>query len=220
MEGVCGKMENITLRAEARLLGTKGDLRSLRRKGMLPGVLYGREAGNRPVQCSEKEVAMIIERHSIGGTLINLELADGNGGGVTPYLVMIREVQRDPIRQRLLHVDFYQVPLNEEIETEIPVHLVGEAPGVEKGGVLQHMLREVTVSCLPSKLPEYLEADIGGLEIGDNLTVADLKLPEGVRVLDDPDSVIVSVVEAAAGEAGAEETAGEGAEAAPEAGEE
>ncbi|MGB9791470.1 MAG: 50S ribosomal protein L25/general stress protein Ctc [Thermacetogeniaceae bacterium] len=220
-------MENITLRAETRPHGTKGQLRALRKRGVLPGVLYGKEVGNKLVQCSERDIERIIAEHSIGGTLINLELVDGDGGKVTPYLVMIREVQRDPIKQRLLHVDFFQVPLNEEIETEIPVHLVGEAPGVEKGGVLQHMLREVTVSCLPSKLPEYLEADISGLDIGDYLTVADLKLPEGVKVLDDPESIIVSIVEAVAEEAEEEEAAEEGAEAAtaaaaaaPEAGEE
>ncbi len=218
-------MENITLRAETRPHGTKGQLRALRRRGVLPGVLYGKEVGNKLVQCSERDIENIVSKHSIGGTLINLELADGEAGGVSSYLVMIREVQRDPIKKRLLHVDFFQVPLDEEIETEIPVVLVGEAPGVEKGGVLQHMLREVTVSCLPSRLPEHLEADISGLDIGDYLTVADLKLPEGVKVLDDPESIIVSVVEAVAEEVEGEEAAEEGAEApaaeaAPEAGEE
>ncbi|HHW39605.1 MAG TPA: 50S ribosomal protein L25/general stress protein Ctc [Syntrophomonadaceae bacterium] len=213
-------MENITLRAEVRPRGTKGGLRALRNKGMLPAVVYGKEVGNLLVQCSEKELASIIARHSIGGTLINLEVVNGSDQGKAPYLVMIREVQRDPIKQKLMHVDFYQVSLTEEIETEIPVHLIGEAPGVKEGGVLQHLLREVTVSCLPSKLPERLEADISGLGIGDQLTVGDLELPEGVKVLDDPDAIIVSVVAPVAEEPEAGEEAAEAAEAAPEPGEE
>ncbi len=211
-------MENITLRAEVRPRGTKGDLRALRNKGMLPAVVYGKEVGNLLVQCSEKELASIIARHSIGGTLINLEVVNGSDQGKAPYLVMIREVQRDPIKQKLMHVDFYQVSLTEEIETEIPVHLVGEAPGVKEGGVLQHLLREVTVSCLPSKLPERLEADISRLGLGDQLTVGDLQVPEGVKILNDPESIIAHVVAPTAGEEPTPEE--ETAEAAPEPGEE
>jgi len=188
---------------------------------MLPAVVYGKEAGNLLVQCPEKELTSILAGHSIGGTLINLEVADGNKRGKAPYLVMIREVQRDPIKQKLMHVDFYQVSLTEEIQTEIPVHLVGDAPGVKDGGLLQHLLRDVTVSCLPGKLPERLEADISKLGLGDQLTVADLQVPEGVKVLNDPESIIAHVVAPAVEEEPTpEEEAAEAAEAAPEPGEE
>lgn len=206
-------MESITLRAEARPRGTKGDLRALRNKGMLPAVVYGKEAGNLLVQCPEKELVSILAGHSTGGTLINLEVADGNKPGKVPYLVMIREVQRDPVKQKLMHVDFYQVSLTEEIQTEIPVHLVGDAPGVKDGGLLQHLLRDVTVSCLPGKLPERLEADISGLGLGDQLTVAGLQVPEGVKVLNDPESIVAHVVAPAVEEEPTSE--GEAAEAAP-----
>ncbi|NPV28817.1 MAG: 50S ribosomal protein L25/general stress protein Ctc [Firmicutes bacterium] len=210
-------MESITLHARPRARGTKGSLKKLRRERMLPGVVYGKEAGNLLVQVPTQALANILATHSIGGTLINLEISDGEAP--KSYLVMIREVQREPLRQELLHVDFYQVSLTEEIETEIPVHLVGEAPGVKEGGVLQHMLREVTVSCLPTQLPERIDADISGLGIGDQLTVADLQVPPGVKIVDDPESIIVLVVppvlevseeEEAAGEAGAAPEPGEG----------
>lgn len=188
-------MENIVLNARVRSGGTKGNIKSLRRQGMLPAVVYGREIGNMPIQVPLKEFAGILANHSIGGALINLNISTDDNEGAKTFLVMVREVQRDPLRHELLHADFYQVSLNEEIETEIPIHLVGEAPGLKAGGILQHMLREVTVSCLPADLPEHIDADISRLEIGDQLTVADLKVPPKVKVLSDPDSVIVLVVE-------------------------
>jgi large subunit ribosomal protein L25 len=195
----------------------------LRRQGQLPAVVYGKEVGNALIQVPLRQFQEIISKHPVGSTLINLEIAGSDDNGENrSYLVMIREVQRDPIRHQLLHADFFQVSLSEEIETEIPVHLVGEAPGVKEGGVLQHMLREVTVSGLPTQLPEYIEADISGLGIGDELRVADLQVPPGVKILDEPDSIIVLVVppvlEAEAEEEAAEE--GEAATPATEAGEE
>jgi large subunit ribosomal protein L25 len=93
-----------------------------------------------------------------------------------------------------LHADFLQVVLTEEIETEVRIVLVGEAPGVQEGGILQHMLRSVTVSCLPTNMPDRLEADISGLNMGDQVTVGDLEAPEGVQIVSEPNSVIALVV--------------------------
>ncbi len=146
----------------------------------------------------------------------------GKKGG--SYLVMCREIQRDPVRRELLHADFYQVDLTEEIETEIPVVLVGEAPGVKQGGILQNMLRTVIVSSLPTQIPERLEADISKLEIGDQLTVGDLEPPAGVRIVSSRESVIALVIppaiEEEEGEEAAEEAEGVEAGTAPEQGEE
>jgi large subunit ribosomal protein L25 len=209
-------MESIALRAEIRPRSTRGSVKALRRLGMLPAVVYGKEAGNILIQLQEKALQNILAAHSTGSTLINLELGDRS------FPVMIREVQRNPLRQNILHADFLQVSLTEAIETEIPLHLVGEAPGVKEGGILQHMLREVTVSCLPTRMPEHIVADIGNLGIGDQLTVGDLAVPPDVEIRTDPDSIIVLVLppaveaapEAEAGEAGAAGAAGpaEGAE--------
>lgn len=185
-------MESVTLRAETRTKGSKGRLHALRSQGIVPGVVYGRETGNLLVQFPERELEAIIAGHSIGGTLVNLEVNSAEGKGGT-YLVMIREVQRDPLKKALLHADFHQVAMNQEVQTEIPVHLVGEPRGVAEGGMLQHLLREITVSGVPARLPEHLEADIGHLGIGDQLTVADLKVPEGVRVITEPGGIIATV---------------------------
>lgn len=215
-------MESINLNAQRRERGPKGSVRALRRQGITPAVLYGKEVGNITIQVPTKELDAIIANHSIGSTLINLEIV--NGEKKEPYLVMCREIQRDPIRRDLLHADFFQVVLTENIETEIPIVLVGEAPGLKEEGILQHMLRSVTVSCLPTQMPDRLEADISGLHIGDQVTVGDIEAPEGVKIVSEPESVIALIVapvfeeeeeeeeelgEEAIGEAGAVEDEGE-----------
>jgi large subunit ribosomal protein L25 len=185
-------MESINLSAQRRERASKGSLRTLRSQGITPAVLYGREVGNIIIQVPTKELENIIAKHSISSSLINLNMS--NGEEEESYMVMCREIQRDPLRGDLLHADFLQVVLNEEIETEVRIVLVGEAPGVQEGGILQHMLRSVTVSCLPTNMPDRLEADISGLNMGDQVTVGDLEAPEGVQIVSEPNSVIALVV--------------------------
>ncbi len=205
-------MDSIALTVETRLHGSKGSVKALRRQGLLPAVVYGKDAGNILIQVPEKALHNILSAHSSGSTLINLQLESQS------FPVMLREVQRNPIRRTILHADFLQVSLTEAIETEIQLHLIGEAPGVVKdGGILQHMLREVTVSCLPTQLPDMITADISALNIGDQLTVGELTVPSEVTIVTDPDSVIVMVVPPAKEEAPAEseeEAAAEPAEGA------
>jgi large subunit ribosomal protein L25 len=185
-------MESINLSAQRRERASKGSLRTLRSQGITPAVLYGREVGNIIIQVPTKELENIIAKHSISSSLINLNMS--NGEEEESYMVMCREIQRDPLRGDLLHADFLQVVLTEEIETEVRIVLVGEAPGVQEGGILQHMLRSVTVSCLPTNMPDRLEADISGLNMGDQVTVGDLEAPEGVQIVSEPNSVIALVV--------------------------
>jgi large subunit ribosomal protein L25 len=185
-------MESINLSAQRRERASKGSLRTLRSQGITPAVLYGREVGNIIIQVPTKELENIIAKHSISSSLINLNMS--NGEEEESYMVMCREIQRDPLRGDLLHADFLQVVLTEEIETEVRIVLVGEAPGVQEGGILQHMLRTVTVSCLPTNMPDRLEADISGLNMGDQVTVGDLEAPEGVQIVSEPNSVIALVV--------------------------
>jgi large subunit ribosomal protein L25 len=192
-------MESIVLRAEVRPRGSKGSVKALRRRGGLPAVVYGKDAGNILIAMPEKDLHNILAAHSTGSTLINLQLETQS------FPVMLREVQRNPIRRTIMHADFLQVSLTEVIETEIPLHLVGEAPGVKDGGILQHMLREVTVSCLPTQMPDMITADISGLKIGDQLTVGELTVPPDLKIITEPDSIIVLVVPPAIEEKPAEE---------------
>jgi large subunit ribosomal protein L25 len=201
-------MESIALQVTTRPRGSKGSVNALRRQGMLPAVVYGKDAGNILIVMPEKALHSILAAHSSGSTLINLQLENQS------FPVMLREVQRNPIRRTIMHADFLQVSLTETIETEIRLHLIGESPGVKDGGIIQHMLREVTVACLPTQMPDMITADISGLQIGDQLTVADLQVPPDVRILSEPDSVIVLVMPPTMEEktAETEEAAAEGEE--------
>jgi large subunit ribosomal protein L25 len=198
-------MESIALRVEVRPRGSKGSVKALRRRGVLPAVVYGKDAGNILIAMPEKDLHNILAAHSTGSTLINLQLETQS------FPVMLREVQRNPIRRTIMHADFLQVSLTEVIETEIPLHLVGEAPGVKDGGILQHLLREVTVSCLPTQMPDMITADISGLKIGDQLTVGELTVPPDLKIITEPDSIIVLLMPPAVEEkpAEGEETAAE-----------
>ena len=202
-------METVKLSARYRERSSKGAVRALRRQGETPAVLYGRGVGNMLIKVPTKELEQILNNHVIGSTLIDLDVDKGDQK--ESYLVMCREVQRDPLRRELLHADFFQIELTQEIQTEIPVVLIGEPQGVQKGGILQHMLREVTVSCLPTNLPEHIEIDISGLDVGEQVTVGDLEAPEGVEILSDPESVIALIVAPTLEEEVTEEEAEEGA---------
>jgi large subunit ribosomal protein L25 len=167
------------LSAEPREALGKGAVGRLRRAGRVPAVLYG--GGNAPVALSVSpiDVQRTLHGHGGGGVLVNLVLPDGG----EPRTAVVRELQYDPVRDTLIHVDFQAVRMDEELTVEVPVHVVGEAAGVkEQSGVLALLMRTVEVSCLPSLIPERIDVDVSALRIHDVATVADLQLPEGVRV--------------------------------------
>jgi large subunit ribosomal protein L25 len=124
--------------------------------------------------------------------VVDLEL-DG-----TTHLVIPREIQRDHIHGRYVHVDFLAVRRDEKITINVEVHEIGEAPGIKAGGVIEHHLRDVEIECLPGNVPEILEADISSLEIGDMLRVSDVIVPDGVEILTDPDTPVISIITPAA----------------------
>jgi len=167
------------LSVERREALGKGAVGRLRRSGLVPAVLYG--GGHAPVALSVSpvEVQRTIHRHGGGGVLVNLKLP----GDAEPRTAVVRELQYDPVRDSLIHIDFQAVRMDEQITVEVPIHVVGEAAGVkEQSGVLALLLRAVEVSCLPSLIPDRIDVDVSALRIHDVATVADLQLPEGVRV--------------------------------------
>jgi large subunit ribosomal protein L25 len=167
------------LSVEPREALGKGAVGRLRRQGRVPAVLYG--GGNAPVplSVSPAEVQRTIHGHGGGGILVNLKLP----GTPEPRTVVVRELQYDPVRDTLIHVDFQAVRMDEQITVEVPIHVVGEAAGVkEQSGVLALLMRAVEVSCLPSLIPDRIDIDVSTLRIHDVATVANLQLPEGVRV--------------------------------------
>lgn len=157
----------------------KGAVGRLRRTGLVPAILYG--GGSHPVTLAviPADVQRTLQGHGAGGVLVNLRLP----GDAEPRTAVVRELQYDPVRDTLIHIDFQAVRMDEEITVEVPIHTVGEAAGVkEQSGVLALLLRTVEVSCLPSLIPERIDIDISALRIHDVVTVASLQLPEGVRV--------------------------------------
>jgi large subunit ribosomal protein L25 len=168
----------------------KGPVRRLRRAGLVPAVLYG--GGIEPVALAvaPAEVQRALHAHAGGGVLVNVRVA----GETEPRPAVVRDLQFDPVRETLVHLDLQAVRMDEEITVEVPIHVVGEAAGVkEQSGILALLLRQVEVTCLPTLIPERLDIDVSPLRIHDVLTVADLHLPQGVRVTTAATQPVVTV---------------------------
>jgi large subunit ribosomal protein L25 len=181
------QMQELTIK---RREGTgKQVAKRLRRQGVVPAILYG-GAKNETVTVDPKSVLRMIAGHAGTTQLLTLKM-DGEGGS---RLAIIRAMQFDPVSENLLHVDLQEVSADKPITVRVAVHPVGEAIGVrDTKGILNLVLHEVSVSCLPTVIPERIDADVSGLAIGDVLTIADLSVPEGVRVLNDPGQAVATV---------------------------
>lgn len=181
---------SLSIPLNKRETNTRGALNALRKSGRVPGVLYGR--GMEPVLISADEGELRTAAETKG--LFQASL-DGE-----QYQVMVRDVQVDPIKLRLLHVDLQRVTMNEPITTEIPLVLSGDATGVKNGGVLDQSLRTVEVRALPDRLPSEVTLDVSQLDIGDSITLTDVDLPAGVELLTDRETPVASILAPVRGE--------------------
>ena len=192
-------METRELTIRKRESVGKGPARRLRRAGEVPAILYG---GAQPVNIAvaPRDIYRLIHGHEGSTQLLSVSFADTGES----RMAIIRDLQYDPVSEDLIHVDLQEVAMDRPIQVSVAVHHVGEAVGVkETFGILEMILREVQVSCLPGNIPAVLDADVSGLHIGDVLTVKDLKAPEGVRILNDPNQAVATVAPPAAEEAAA-----------------
>jgi large subunit ribosomal protein L25 len=184
-------METV-LKATSRDGRGKGPARRLRAEGMVPGVLYGH--GVEPVAISLSSQDLLHFFHATHGAAMVVDLeVDGK-----KHLAIPREIQRDHLRGRYVHIDFLEVRRDEKVRMSVEIHETGEAPGVKTGGVIEHHLREVEIECLPGDVPEQITADVGELELGDMLRLADITAPSGVTFLTDLTTPVISVVTPAA----------------------
>jgi len=208
-----------TLAVEPREGTGKGVARKLRAAGRVPAVFYVGGDTATPIQLDPRLLEKSLRQSAAG---LNT-LFDVKGAGLDGKLVLIKELQRDPVKGFILHADLYAVDVARTLEVSIPVHVTGTPVGVEmEGGILDHALREIEVECLPRAIPEELVVDVSALNIGDSIHVGDIPLPEGVSLISDPELPVLSVVapakpeeeeaEAAEAEAAAEGEAAEGAE--------
>ncbi len=191
-------MERIILNAEKRLKTGKGIARSLRRVGEVPAVLY-RGGGSTPIKINRKELAGFIHDTAGEQVMVDIHFPDGD-----ERLALMKEYQVDPVKGELLHADFFEVSLTEEVRVTVHVTTTGEPIGVKRdGGILQYGTREIEIQCLPDKVPGHVELDVSGLETGKAIHVGDLPLGEGIKVLTDPGELIVTVTAPAVEEAAA-----------------
>ncbi len=181
-------MAEVKLNAEVREGHGKGAARRARAAGKVPGVVYGRGMDPIVVELDRREFVTALLTDAGMNVLLDLQI---NGDSV---LTLARELQRDPVRGTLLHADFVKVDLTQEVEVEVPIHVVGEAPGVKEGGVLEHPLFNLSVRCLPNEVPESIDADISSLNIGESLRVADLATAATFEILNDPEAPVVTIV--------------------------
>jgi large subunit ribosomal protein L25 len=167
--------DRATLNAQPRTDFGSRESRRLRRSGLVPGVVYGGGADARPFQVAERDVRNVLVH---GGALIDLDI---EGSGAVP--VVIKEEQRHPVRGHLIHLDLQEVRLDEEIQAEVTIELLGteESPGVKEGGVLEHVTHQVTISALPTAIPESIAVDVSGMVIGDTMQLSAVIAPEGVE---------------------------------------
>lgn len=157
---------------------------------MIPGILYGPHEEPTTLQVQYKDLEGILRSASGENAIIDLRL-DGGGEGL---MALIREVQRDPVRRRILHVDFQHISMTQRIRVHVPVHLTGTPRGVKDfGGILEPILREIEVECFPADIPSHVSVDVSALGIGDAVHVSDIRL-EGVEVLSDAAQVVATVV--------------------------
>lgn len=183
-------MEKLEITCSVREAAGKGVARKLRRGGKLPGVLYG---GDRvvPLTIDPKDIQRVLSSDAGENAIVQLNLS---GEKTKERKVILRELQYDSIRRRLLHVDFYEVAMDEELEVRVPVEMTGVPVGVEQdGGVLTQLLFELHIKCLPHEIPDQVSIDVSELTIGDARHVSDLTVPTGIAVLDDPETAVVNV---------------------------
>lgn len=189
-------MAEVSLKGHVRAERGKGAAKKLRFRRLIPGVVYGGSAGAVPVTIDPLELTKALGTGAGENVLITLSLA---GDGERTTTVILKELQRDPVRGGPLHVDFLEISMKRVIRVQVPLHFVGEPVGVKnKGGFLEPHLREVTVECLPGAIPDQIRVDVSHLDLGDSLHVRDLAPTEGVKVVDDGGRPVVSVLAPAA----------------------
>jgi large subunit ribosomal protein L25 len=203
-------MADFTLSARTRETRGKEAARRLRRENQLPAVFYGPGRSSVMLSVDYPELRTIIKQTASEHIILELQITSDSG--VAKKNVMLKELQIDPIKETYVHADFYEISMDREITVNVTVQLVNTPIGVTQGGILQHVRRELSISCLPDKLMDALTLDVSGLDIGDSLHVSDIEVPAGVKVLDD-EHLTVAVV--AAPTVAPEEEVAEGEEEAP-----
>jgi large subunit ribosomal protein L25 len=190
-------MERPVLVAEPREGLKKGNARKLRMKGMIPAVFYGPRSRNTALMVDPKELKKSLQTEAGGNVLIDLDFRNADPAG--RKVVMVKELQMDPLQKAILHADFYEVAMDEIVTVEIPIRLVGKSEGVKAGGILEQVRRVIEIECLPADIPKFIDVDVTNLMIGDSVHVQQIQI-ENAKILADSNFTIATVVPPAAEE--------------------
>ena len=182
-------METLEIEVNAREPGSKHQARRLRREGKIPAVLYGPKVQPLPLELNRKDFSNRVAGLE-GSHLVRMKSASAN---LADKVALVEEMQYHPITGDVIHADFYEVDLTARIEVSVPLHFVGKGAGVVRGGILQPIVREIQVECLPLDIPQYFDVDVSGLDIGDSVHIEDLPMPEGVTAVFDSNFALVTV---------------------------
>jgi large subunit ribosomal protein L25 len=207
-------MEATELKACVRKESGKGPARRFRKEGLIPAVFYGRGEQAISLSVNAADLRKIIKEKK-ENVFIRLLI---EGEKHLEKLSMIKELQIEPVSRRFRHADFYEIRMDHRLTLEVPLRFIGTPVGIEKGGELQHLKRDLKIVCLPSALPDFIEVDVSKLDIGHSIKVQDIPVPEGISVLDPGDVgvAMVAVIKVSAPQA---EVAAEGEAAEPAGGE-
>ena len=190
-------MDFIELKANIRKTSGSGVARKLRAAGKVPAVLYGQSIDPTLLSLDVHDFELSLKKSKMGFSLYNLSVL--NGDSITRS-VMIKELQTDPVTRSLLHVDFYEISMDRKIKVNIPVVPTGKSKGVELGGILQVIRRELEIFCLPNEIPECIEIDITDLDIGNSVHVEDISLDGNIEIPAEVNFTVITVIGAKADE--------------------
>jgi large subunit ribosomal protein L25 len=186
-------MEEIILEAESRKELGRSKTKGLRSKGYIPAIVYAQGKESESIKVSTSTLLKVIHQHRIENAVISLKVKDGKKQ--KSLACIIKEIQYDPVKGGIMHLDFNEISLTKTIKINVPVTAKGEPIGVkQEGGSLEHVLWELEIECLPADIPKEIEVDVSQLNIGDSIHVKDLTVPSNIRILNDPDSIVLSVV--------------------------
>jgi large subunit ribosomal protein L25 len=188
-------MEKMILKAQLRTeLGKEAGQR-LRNQGIVPAVVYKKAQQTLSVGVSAKDMFRILHTSAGENVIITLDIGSGDKSAAQEKTVIVKELQYHPIKGDILHIDFHEISLTEKIKVDIPIETKGEPVGVKSdGGTLDHPIKELSIECLPTDIPEKIYVQVENLKIGDSIRIRDLEIPAGIALLGEPEQVVVSVV--------------------------